>query len=165
MKQNKIHNIKETGFKVPKDYFKNLEDVILSDIKLKSTTDDSGFKAPEDYFNTLENKILNKVSENDNSKVIPLFSKKNLIYISSIAAAVLLLFNLSIFEKELTWDDLDTNTVENYIINENIGTYDIASLLINEELKEEDFINYSLNDEHLETYLMDNLDIENLIIE
>ncbi|MEP5340404.1 MAG: hypothetical protein ABJL44_06005 [Algibacter sp.] len=165
MKQNKIHNIKETGFKVPKDYFKNLEDVILSDIKLKSTTDDSGFKAPEDYFNTLERKILDKISENDNPKVIPLFSKKNLIYISSIAAAVLLLFNLSIFEKELTWDDLDINTVENYIINENIGTYDIASLLINEELKEEDFINYSLNDEHLETYLMDNLDIENLIIE
>ena len=165
MKQNKIHNIKETGFKVPKDYFNNLEDIILSDIKLKETLGDSGFKAPEDYFNTLERKILDKVSEKDKSKVIPLFSKKNLIYISSIAAAVLLLFNLSIFEKDLTWDDLDINTVENYIINENIGTYEIASLLINEELKEEDFINYSLNDEHLETYLMDNLDIEDLIIE
>ena len=35
MKQNKTHNLKEAGFKTPKDYFANLEDAILRDVKLK----------------------------------------------------------------------------------------------------------------------------------
>ncbi|MDO5969715.1 hypothetical protein Q4Q35_07835 [Flavivirga aquimarina] len=165
MKQNKLHNIKETGFKVPDGYFNQLEDVILSDIKLKKMSSDSGFKLPKDYFDTLEDTIINKVSAKKSTKVIPLFKKRTLIYISSVAAAVLLLFNLSIFEKELTFDSLDIETVENYIIDENIGSYEIAALLPEEDLLEENFIEYNVETETVETYILNNLDIEDIIVE
>jgi hypothetical protein len=165
MKKNNLHNIKKTGFKVPEDYFNTLEDTILSHIKLEELSVDSGFKTPENYFDTLENTIINKVSEKETSKVIPLFSKRNLVYISSIAAAILLLFNLSIFQKKSSWNTLDIQTVENYIIEGQMSSYEISSLLSDEELIEENFINYNFNDENIESYLLDNLDINDLINE
>ncbi len=165
MKQNKLHNIKETGFKVPDDYFNSLEDRILSDIKLKKISSDSGFKLPEDYFNTLEDSITDKISTSTPTKVIPLFRKRTVIYMSSIAAAVIILFNLSIFENKLTFDSLDFETVENYIINENIGSYEIATLLSDEDLIEENFIEYNVEERAMETYILDNLDIEDITLE
>ncbi len=165
MKQNKLHNIKETGFKVPDDYFNSLEDRIISDIKLKKISGDSGFKLPEDYFNTLEDSITDKISTSTPTKVIPLFRKRTVIYMSSIAAAVLILFNLSIFENKLTFDSLDFETVENYIINENIGSYEIATLLSDDDLIEENFIEYNVEERTMETYILDNLDIEDITLE
>ncbi|AUP80797.1 hypothetical protein [Flavivirga eckloniae] len=165
MKQKKLHNIKETGFKVPDDYFSGLEDAILSDIKLKEVSDDSGFKTPEGYFDALEDTIANKVSDKAPTKVIPLYRKRTIIYLSGIAAAVLLLFNLSIFENKPTFDSLDVETVENYIMNENIGSYEIAVLLSEDDLLEEHFIEYNVEEETVETYILDNLDIEDIIIE
>jgi len=86
MTKNNLHNIKETGFKAPKDYFDNLEDSILSEIKLKESSSDTGFKTPKDYFETLEDRIIEKTSEKKTPKVISLLNRRNLIYISSIAA-------------------------------------------------------------------------------
>lgn len=166
MKKNRIHNIKETGFKVPKGYFNNLDDALLNNIKLKEVPDEAGFKTPANYFDSLEDTILNKVSKKGNNKVISLFSRRNLIYASSIAAAVLLLFNLSIFKNntETGWDAIDAETVENYIINENIGSYEIASLLIDEDLNETNFTEVEFTDEALENYILDHITVEDLII-
>ncbi|WP_303316022.1 hypothetical protein Q4Q34_13210 [Flavivirga abyssicola] len=166
MKQNKLHNIKGTGFKVPDDYFNTLEDVILSDIKLNKMSKDSGFKLPEDYFNNLEDTIIDKVSTKPPAKVIPLFRKKTIIYLSGIAAAILLLFNLSFPEEKPAFDSLDFETVENYIMNENIGSYEIATLLSEKDLLEEHFIEYKEGDEDtIENYILDNLDIDDIILE
>lgn len=165
MEKNKLHNIKNTGFKVPNDYFESLDDIILSEIKLKNTITDSGFSVPETYLETLEDRILNKVSRNKTPKVIPLFSKSRLVYASSIAAAILLLFNLSIFEKNITFDSLDIDNVESYIMNEAFDSYEIATLLAEEELTEDNFIDYDFDEETIEAYIIDNLDIEYLIIQ
>lgn len=165
MKQNKLHNIEETGFKIPDDYFNALEAIILSNIKLKKMSSDSGFKLPENYFNALEDTITNKISTKTPTKVIPLFRKRTLIYISSTAAAVLLLFNLSIFKNKPTFDSLDFETVENYIMNENIGSYEIAALLSEEDLLEENFIEYQVEEKIIETYILDHLDVEDIILE
>lgn len=165
MKKNNSHNIKRTGFKVPEDYFDNLEDTILSHVKLEELATNSGFKAPENYFENLENQIIDKVSDKETSKVISLFSKRNLVYTSGIAAAILLLFNLSIFQKKSKWSTLDIETVENYIIDEQMTSYEIAYLLSDEQLIEENFINHDFNDENIEAYLLDNLDLSDLIIE
>lgn len=165
MNKNNLHNIKKTGFKVPKDYFDNFEDTILSHVNLKELATNPGFKTPENYFETLENKIIDKISEKENSKVIQLFSKRNLLYVSGIAASILLLFNLSIFQKKSNWSKLDTKTVENYIIDEQVSSYEIASLLSEDELIEENFINHNLKNENIESYLLDNLDVNDLIIE
>tara|TARA_R110002050_G_scaffold300364_1_gene469404 strand:- start:12232 stop:12732 length:501 start_codon:yes stop_codon:yes gene_type:complete len=166
MKKNNIHNINETGFKVPKDYFDNLEDAILSELKLKELSNNSGFKTPKDYFETLEDRIIKKTSTKEAPRVISLFTKRNLVYISSIAAAVLLLFNLSIFKSTPTWKSLDTETVENYMINGDLlDSYEIASLLTTEELSDANFIETNFNENNIETYLINHLDVEDLYVE
>ena len=164
MQTNKLHNIKETGFKVPKDYFDTLEDTVLRHNKLKEQSSEPGFKTPDNYFETLEDTILSKVSEKESPKVISIFSRRNLIYASSIAAAVLLLLNLSIFENESGWEDIEAETVENYIINENMGSYEIASLLIDEELNEDNLTDIEFSDDALENYFLDHTTVEDLII-
>lgn len=165
MKTNKLHTIKNTGFKVPKDYFDGIEDAILSDIKLKELAPQSGYKLPDTYFDSLEDTILNKVSAKETSKVISIFNIKNIIYMSSAAAAILLLFNLFTLKNKSAIDRLDTETVENYIINENIGSYEIVSLLLEEDLLNEGFTELKIDEHTVETYILNNLDMENLIIE
>lgn len=164
MKKEKIHTIKETGFKVPQDYFKNFEVAKLGKSELNSTSNHKGFKIPDSYFETIEDKIINQVSKKNSPKVISLFNKRNLIYISSMAAAILLFFNLSIFERESKWDTLDVETVENYLMNEDIGSYEIASTLDNIDFSEENFVIQHVNETTIETYLLENMDMEDLLI-
>lgn len=164
MKTNKLNNISSSGLKAPKDYFENIEDRFMAEIKLSEADNNSGFKAPEGYFDTLENSILNKVSEKETTKVISLFNKENLIYISSIAAAILLLFNLSIFEtKSNSWDSIDADTVENYILDENVGSYEIASLLLDDDISEDSFLDLEFTDEAMEDYFLENTSAEDLM--
>ena len=162
MKQNYLHNIKETGFKTPPKYFESLEDQIMSQIKL-TEVEESGFKMPINYLDSIEDRVINTITKKDPTKVISLFSKQYIIYISGIAATILLLLNLSIFDKNV-WD-LEAETVENYMINEAISSYEIASLLEEEDLIEENFINHNFSDENIENYVLDNIDIEELILE
>ena len=167
MKLN-LNNIKKTGFKTPDNYFDVVEDNIINAIQQEKSLNiskETGFKTPDKYFETIDDVIFNKIEVKNTPKVIPLFSKRNLLYVSSIAAAILLLFNLSIFEKKVTWDSLDTQTVENYIIDEGIDSYELAALLTDDEFSETDFIEQDITDETLENYLLDNFDLEELIIE
>jgi len=156
-----LNKIKGSGFKAPENYFQGLEDSVLNKIKLKDI-ETPGFTMPKGYLDTLEDNVLAKVSENKDTKVINLFSRRNLLYVSSIAASILLLFNLSVFESNRTasFDTLDTATVENYIMNEYINSYDMASLLTDEDIVEEDFIEHSFSDENVENYILNNIDIE-----
>ncbi|QRM89899.1 hypothetical protein FG167_11875 [Lacinutrix sp. WUR7] len=163
MKHNHLHNKKETGFKVPKDYFENFEASIIRQANLKDKATETGFTVPKDYFKNIENDILTKVNQEDTVKVIPLFSKRNLIYISSLAAAILLLFNLSILSTPFNFDSLETETVDTYILN-NFEADEIASLFSSTELSETNFIDYNLNDETLDYYL-ESLDETELILE
>ena len=165
MKKENIFKIKETGFSVPEDYFKNFEDTILSQAKLNEIVVETGFKIPDSYFVNVEKQILQQVTNKDASKVISLFNTRNILYISGIAAAILLLFNLSVFKSTSNWESLDSETVENYLINENIGAYEIASTLDNIDFSEENFINQQMNENTIETYLLENIKIEDLIIE
>jgi len=161
MKQKHLHNIKDTGFKMPKGYFDTLEDKVINKMNFKSKIYQSGFKAPDDYFDSLEDTILNKINEDRKPKVISLFSKKTVLYTSSIAAAVLLMFSLSIFNKKPTFDDLNNQTVENYVF-ETIYSYEIASLLDEDALTKEILIDIELDEATVEDYILDNLDVEDL---
>lgn len=163
MKNKKLHNIKSAGFKTPNDYFESFDEIIFSKLNTKSPLDsikETGFKLPSDYFESFDEKVLEK-----EPKVIQLFSKRNLIYVSSIAAAILLLFNLSIFESKPSFDNLDTETVESYIIDENISTYEMAALFSDEQIEEDLIIEYAFSEDHIEEYLLNNADIEALMIE
>lgn len=163
MNKNKLHNIKDSGFKTPKNYFDGLEDSIMNQIKLQEKVDDTGFKVPDNYFDSLEDKILDKVA--NKPKVISLFTKRNLFYASSIAAALVLMFNIIGNNKELTFDNLELTSIEDYLSEENFSSYEFASLLTEEELTTDNFIDSELTDESLEDYLLQNARIEDLIIE
>lgn len=174
MKLN-LNNIKKTGFKTPNNYFDAVEDNLMNAIKQENNgnlSKETGFKTPDNYFNTIEDVIINKIETKTTPKLISLFSKRNLLYASSIAAAVLLFLNLFVFEKELTFESLDRETVENYIIEIGIDYYELTALFSENEyyelatlLSENNFLEHTITDESLENYLLDNLDLEELIIE
>ncbi|WP_452227084.1 hypothetical protein [Lacinutrix cladophorae] len=160
-----LKNIQESGFKVPKNYLENFEASILSQAKLKEKVTNSGFTIPKGYLKNVEDTILTKVHKEESAKVIPLFSKRNIIYISSIAAVIALLFNLSNINTKATYDSLSLETVENYILNEDYSTDDLASLFTNVDLLEEDFNTISFSDEAMQEYLNNNLEINDLYTE
>ena len=169
MEKNYLNTVKHTGHKVPNGYFdafeKDLFDAVHAKNQLKSVKS-SGFTVPEGYFDNLETSLL-PLNTKKSSKVLPLISKKTLVYISGIAAAILLLFNLHIFKKDsITLNDIEVATVEQYIINEDISSYYIASLLEDEQLRFENFIDYNLNKTQIEDYLLTDVeDLESLMIE
>lgn len=168
MKNKKSHNITSAGFKTPNDYFESFDDKIFSKLSTESQLDsikEAGFKVPDTYFESFNDTVFEKNLGEKKAQVIQLFSKRNLIYVSSIAAAILLLFNLSIFEIKPTFDNLETVAVENYIIDENINSYEIAALLTDEHIEENIIIDYSINEDNIEEYLLNNADIEALMIE
>ncbi|WP_034059464.1 hypothetical protein [Lacinutrix jangbogonensis] len=158
MKKENIHNIKNSGFKVPQNYFEGLEDSVLAEAKLKNLVSDSGFKTPEGYLENFS------VSIKKETKVISIFSRKNMLFVSSIAAAIVLFFSLNVFNNSpLTLNDLDITTVEDYILDETeLG--DLASLFQDNELSESQFIDYSLSDETLDNYL-ESIDVNDLYSE
>jgi len=166
--KKELHNIKKTGFNTPAGYFNGLEDKIMNSINLSNHLKNekkSGFKVPEGYLNSLEDNILNKVELNNDPKVITLFSKQNLIYISGVAAAVVIMFNIFYNNSEVSLETIDTDIVENYFIDEGIDTYEIAALFTEEELTtiNNDIFDQTFNDDSLEDYLLENAIIEDII--
>ena len=165
MKQNILHTNNKSGFILPKNYLEEFEDVVIAQSKLNDIKE-YNFKLPEGYLENLDANIISKVKpKTKSSKLIKITFSKQIVYISSTAAAILLMFNLSIFESKETFESLDIQTVENYIYSENISTYEIASLLTEDDLKEENFIDYNLSNENIENYILDHIDIQTIILE
>jgi hypothetical protein len=160
-----LKHIKDQGFKVPKDYFETLEDQIMSNIAFDTQipkAETPGFETPKDYFNTLEDNIFNKLETPQETKVIPLFKKRNILYFSSIAAVLLIM--LAIFVNTDS-EELDYDLVENYIINEDVDVYELATLLTDEELNniQMEIRNSTYIEDDMESYLLDNVNLEDLI--
>lgn len=166
MKTPNLHRIKTSGFKTPETYFESLDATILEKLKETSTLNTlktSGFKIPETYFETLETKLLKKVQA---PKVIPIWLSKKVIYVTAMAASLAILFGW--FNKTAnttSFDTLETTSIETYLSEEAINTYDIASLLNDDDLVLDNFISETLPEDALENYLLNNTTIEELIID
>ena len=158
MKNDNINNIKNSGFKIPDNYFQDFEENILSKVKLKSLTEDSGFVVPDNYFDEF------KVSVKNETKVISIFNRKNRLLVSSIAAAIVLFFSLNIFNNSIvSLNDLDTETVDSYILDE-ANVSELTALFSDNELNETQFIDYSISEETLDTYL-ESVEVNELFLE
>lgn len=167
MKTN-FNNIKKTGFKTPDNYFDAVEDNIMNAIKKENSLNiskETGFITPEKYFDTIEDVIINKIEKKNTTKVITLFSKRNLIYASSIAAAILIMFGIYLNKDNDILEEIEYEIVENYILNQGISSYDIASLLTEEELSNINFeiMDEAFNNEDIEDYLLENANLEDII--
>ena len=166
MKNNKLQDIHTSGFKTPKDYFSKVEEQILDELNLKTKVEQSGFKVPDSYFDTLESKILHQVSSKNDVKVIPLQPWKKILYATAVAASLILMFNVFFKSSEqLKFEDIELSSIENYLVEGDYTSYELATLLTEEELSSFNTINSEISIDSIEDYLLDNATIEDLIIE
>ncbi|APY09352.1 hypothetical protein BWZ20_14020 [Winogradskyella sp. J14-2] len=164
MKKEKLHNIKSSGFKTPENYFDAFDDKLFERLNIKENIEgitDSGFTTPKDYFETLDDKILSKLED---KLVVRLHTRKTLYYVAGFAASLLLL--IAIFTNNGSEaKELSAEMVETYLKNRNLDSYELAELLINADILEEDFtlVETEYNEENLESYLLENTDIETIL--
>lgn len=164
MKKEKIHNIKSNGFKTPHNYFQSFEDELFERLNKEETIEDvnnSGFTAPKGYFESLDDKIFNKLED---KTIVRLSTRKALYYITGVAASLLVLFAIFINNNGKT-QELSAEMVETYFKNSDLDSYELAELLVNADILEEDFtlIETEYKEENLESYLLENTDIETIL--
>ena len=164
MKKRHLENIKETGFKVPQNYFEEFEDSLITELKLKETCADSGFKVPTDYFKTVENDILKTVKETKKPKVIKLRTWQKLSYATAVAASLIIMFSILFNNSTVDINKIETASIETYILNEEFDTNEMATLFKDVDLSAISLSNNNINSETLENYLLDNLEIEELLL-
>lgn len=169
MKNNNLHNIKTSGFKTPDKYFESFDEILFAKLKDEDNLEinkSTGFKVPNDYFETVDDKILKAINNKEETKVISLFSWRKVAYASAVAASLILMFNIVFNSSEkLTFDSLETASIENYLAEEDFTSYELATLLTEDELNSEAFINTNITEDSLEDYLLNNANIEDLLIE
>ncbi|MGB1308147.1 MAG: hypothetical protein ACPG6B_04505 [Oceanihabitans sp.] len=154
-----LNNIQNSGFTTPKDYFKNFKVNTLVHSNKTQNNKESGFVVPQDYFKNFKSNALPK----KHTKVVRLSTKNKLLFISSIAATIVILLNIFLFNTKTGFESLEFQTVENYIIN-HAETNEITDLFATNELNETNFIQYNLNEETLNYYL-DSLEETDLILD
>ncbi len=166
MKKDKLHNNKSSGFKTPNQYFESFEDKLFERLNQKESIkgiESTGYKVPKDFFDSIEDNIFDKL-KTENKPVISLQSRKTFYYITGIAASLLLLFAIFI-NTEKSEESLSIEMVETYLENRDLNSYEIAQLLYDTDLLEDDFtiINTPYEEDNLESYLLDNSDIETIL--
>ena len=165
---DKLKHIKQSGFKAPYDYFNNLEDAVFHKLNVKSkldSIDNAGFEVPKDYFSTVEENVLHAIKNDKKEvKVVSLFSRRNLLYFSGVAAAIVLMISVFKPDSELSFDSLDTELVESYISLHNINASDLATLWNEATFNDVAYDEYEFLDETVIDYILENSSIEDLII-
>lgn len=169
MKKSKLHTIQETGFKVPDAYFDSFDERIskkLTAQKDMASIEDPGYKVPENYFENFDANLQARLKTMEQTKVRTLLSPQNITYITGVAATLLLM--LTVFlnsDDSVSINQVETASIENYLNEENLNVYDIASFLNTDDMVLDDFVTNTFTDESLENYLLNNTSIEDLINE
>lgn len=173
MKKNGLPYRKDAGFKVPENYFSDLEARLMAQIT--SEEKDTGlpqssspFKVPDSYFEDFESRLNDRLdAEKKDIKVIPLFHKKHLSYLAGVAAVLVVIISSVVFNRSQNFDynDLDVLAVENYLLE----TFEYTSPEETHLLKEGDFSfatspNSNLDREALLEYLNENMEDPSLLL-
>lgn len=131
--------------------------------KEKITT---GFKIPEHYFEQFEAKMMEKIPVQKEVKVVSLFYKKQ-VWISSIAALLLLTIAIPVYFNMAKESSLDAITIENYLSQQNVGTTELTQHLTDEDISslENNLSLNTINSDALEDYLSESENLEYYINE
>lgn len=176
MKKETIHNIKDSGFKTPDNYFESFETQLLERISEKemiNTSGDSGFTVPKGYFDSVENNVLKQLTcaelvsvTKPETHVIALKSRRTFYYVAGIAASFVLLISLvfNTNDDKLSIDTIDTASIESYLYQEDYSNEDLASLFKTDDISETNFIDVNITDDTLNEYL-EHIDTEDLILD
>lgn len=175
MKNNKLpyHN---PGFKVPDNYFQDLEERLMHAVQeeknppevMETYSRQPGFVVPEGYFNNFGERIFDRV--NKPVKVIPLFSAKKIFYAAAVAAVFIGIISTLFFRSntaEYTLDSLELSALENYIEE---GHFDMDYNELSAFMTEEgySFGNYStegFSDEAVYNYINENIEDPEFLFE
>lgn len=167
MKKEKIHNITTAGFKTPDHYFDSFEAQLLKridDDMIIDTIESSGFTAPTNYFDTVESNILNALEPKPETPIIQFKPKNTFYYFAGIAASFVLLFSLVFNNKAITFNAIDTVSIENYLYQEDYSNEEFTTLFKIDDISESDFIDVNISDTTLNDYL-ESLDTEDFILD
>ncbi|MGM8361170.1 hypothetical protein ACSV4D_04555 [Flavobacterium sp. ARAG 55.4] len=126
---------------------------------------DSGLKTPEDlYFEKFSETILEKTTHKE-PKTISLFRKRKTI-IMMVAAVLVLALTIPVFMNHANHsEEIDTETLENYLsYQSNVNQYDLINALDEEDINNIK-PNIALEDNTIEELLISNNNLENYILE
>ncbi|HIP49582.1 MAG TPA: hypothetical protein EYG92_11535 [Lutibacter sp.] len=170
-----------TGFKLPKNYFKEIENKVFGQLFLTSLPTKLGHQVPKDYFEQVENQITSKLQLNKNTRVendLPVdyfenfedklfkrlaseketkvFSLKK--YWIPVAIAASLLLFISIYNPFKEDKSLDIAEIEAWIEEGNLdlNSYEMADLYDFE--MDNIAIKPNLNTNDIEDYLLEEID-------
>jgi hypothetical protein len=158
----------KSGLHLPEGYFNNFEDRMLLKVMEDSLPKSNGFKTPDGYFRQVEDRIVSLVSENEKPKIIPLYRNKTLLYVSGIAASLLVIISLvNGLQSDPAFEDLSATAIEEYIDEGvmDIDSYDVMALLEEEEIDDITIPSEVISEESIENYLIENIDETSLLIE
>ena len=136
MSLNKIY--KKIPFKVPKDYFESFYANFFIEQELKNKVQKTGFKTPDGYLNDF-NVSIPKTSKVTNLRKL---NKKYSIYISGIAAALILLFMFIMPKKDN--EEVSLEILEDYLLSEVDQSDLLSNILTLDELNDLYILNVSL---------------------
>lgn len=169
MKKSHLHNNKDTGFKTAEAYFDTFDELLFKKLNVQkemTTLSDSGFTVPDNYFENFDSKVKTRIKSEHSPTVRTLLSWRNAAYISGIAASLVLMLTFYMkSDYNLSINQIETASIEDYLDSQNLNIYDIASLLNEDDLFMDDFVSNTLTEESLENYLLNNTSVEDLIIE
>ena len=148
---------KNSPFKVPKDYFKSFDANFFIEQELKNKVQKTGFKTPDGYLNDF-NVSIPKTSKVTNLRKL---NKKHSIYISGIAAALILLFIFIMPKKDN--EEVSLEILEDYLLSEVDQSDLLSNILTLDELNNLYILNVSSSE--IENYLLQNASIETLLID
>ena len=127
----------------------------------------SGFKVPENYFEQFEAKMMAQIPVEKETKVVSLFYRKQ-VWISSIAAVLLLAIAIPIYFNIAKENNLDAGTIEVYLSQQQgIGITELSKHLTDEDIAELEN-NLSLNEANsdaVEDYLSESENLDYYINE
>jgi len=134
------------------------------DIEKEKVT--TGFKIPEHYFEQFEAKMMEKIPVQKEVKVVSLFYNKQ-VWISSIAALLLLTIAIPVYFNMTKESSLDAITIENYLSQQNVGTTELTQHLTDEDISslENNLSLNTINSDALEDYLSESENLEYYINE
>ena len=125
----------------------------------------SGFKVPENYFEQLEAKMMEQIQVKNETKIVSIFYRKQL-WISAIAAVFLLAIAIPVYFNMANKNNLDATTIEMYLsqqqginiteLSKHLTDEDIVALEQNLSLSEKNpdaTEEYLLETENLDYYI------------
>lgn len=160
----------KSGFSTPPLYFERFEDRLLEKLKKNKLPNNTGFKVPDTYFDKLEEKIINlTINAADDSKVISIFSPRNIRYLIAVAAMITLIIAVNTFNsyKTNSFNGIKTASITEYIDDSQIAINDsdVEPLLLDGDIVQLQIENQELSSEEIEEYLLEYLDDTAILIE